>query len=563
MKNLEKNNTNPILKGDLEEADYKEQLLSEYENNPYIEALPQIFSEDYVMDHFFSIPKITKHDKLKESFIRYHVLKRVKNFIQPLPIHFEIERRLSTLIRRGYLARNPLDKEFLERIRIINELKEDEEKSISKIYDRMNYIRSTADSLSIIGISGIGKTTAIERLLLMYPQVIKHTEYKGQSFNRTQIVWLKIDCPFDGSLSTLCKSFFKAIDDLLGTRYLEKHGYLNRVTSTMLLHMTSLASMYGIGTLIIDEIQNLLHAKNEQEEMLDFFVTLSNTVGIPTVMIGTSKAQKLFNGNFRQARRAASDGAIIWDRMHKDDEEWQFFLETLWDLQCLKNYSELTDEVKEVFYEECQGITAIAVNLFILAQERALFDEDNQDEIISAKVLKRTAKEDMQMIQPMIKAVRNNKLSDIMKYEDIIINLDDIMLNLKNDTEMAGRIKNAFSERQKTLEYKRKDKIENLCVELHAIGVFDCLHQKDIEKLAKTIVEKNPFDTEFNTLKLEAIQQAIELNEQKKVQKNKIKPNTNLLPLLAIRKKAFDKKEDPYVLLKEQGYIKNPLEEFY
>ena len=100
------------------------------------------------------------------------------------------------------------------------------------------------------------------------------------------------------------QKLFKAIDDLLGTRYLEKFGYLNRVTSTMLLHMTSLASMYGIGVLVIDEIQHLLHAKNDQEEMLNFFVTLSNTVGIPTVLIGTSKARELFKGNFRQARRA-------------------------------------------------------------------------------------------------------------------------------------------------------------------------------------------------------------------------------------------------------------------
>ena len=178
-----------------------------------------------------------------------------------MPIHFEVERRLSTLIRRGYLARNPLDKTFLERIRVLHQLREDEEEAHKYIDERLNYIRSTADSLSIIGISGIGKTTAIERLLLMYPQVIKHEAYKGEPFNRTQIVWLKIDCPYDGSLSTMCKGFFKAIDDLLGTRYLEKYGYLNRVTSTMLLHMTSLASMYGIGVLVIDEIQHLLHSK--------------------------------------------------------------------------------------------------------------------------------------------------------------------------------------------------------------------------------------------------------------------------------------------------------------
>jgi len=324
MRNLKKIN-NLVLKGDFEEADYKEQALSEYSNNPFIEALPLIFSEDDVLDRFMVTPRITEQDKLSETNIRYHVLKRVKNFIQPLPIHFEVERRLSTLIRRGYLARNPLDKSFFGRIRVLHELREDEKEAHRYIDERLNYIRSTADSLAIIGISGIGKTTAIERLLSMYPQVIKHELYKDQFFNRTQIVWLKIDCPYDGSLSTLCKSFFKAIDDLLGTHYLEKFGYFQRVTSTMLLYMTSLASLYGIGVLVIDELQHLLNSKHEQEEMLNFFVTLSNTVGIPTVLIGTSKAQLLFKGNFRQARRAASDGSIIWDRMAENSEEWEFF----------------------------------------------------------------------------------------------------------------------------------------------------------------------------------------------------------------------------------------------
>lgn len=564
MRSLKKNEDIVVLKGEFEKAEYKGQPLSEYDQNPFIEALPPIFSEDDVLDRFMVAPRITNQDKAREVNIRYHILKRVKTFIQPLPIHFEVERRLSTLIRRGYLARNPLDNTYFERIRVLNELRDEKKPSIQKIDDRLNYIRSTADSLSIIGISGIGKTTAIERLLLMYPQVIKHEEYNGHPFNRTQIVWLKIDCPYDGSLSTLCKSFFKAIDDLLGTRYLEKFGYLNRVTSTMLLHMTSLASMYGIGVLVIDEIQHLLHTKNDQEEMLNFFVTLSNTVGIPTVLIGTSKAQKLFKGNFRQARRAASDGAIIWDRMAEDSEEWQFFLETLWELQCLKSHSELTEDVKKSFYEECQGITAVAVNLFILAQERVLFDESNPNELITARTLKQTAKKDMQMIQPMMKAVRTNNLHDMMKYEDIMINLDDVMLNHKRDMELTGRIQEAFKERQNTIAFKRNDTIESLVVELASLGIFDSLKEADIKKLVKQIVEKNPLDMDYNVLKTDAIQAALALNQQRKEQKSKPKPqNTDVLPLLALRKKALEKKQHPYELLKASGYIKNPLEEFY
>src|SRR5699024_2976351 len=292
-----------------------------------------------------------------------------------------------------------------------------------------------------------------------------------------------------GSLSTLCKSFFKAIDDLLGTRYLEKYGYLNRITSTMLLHMTSLASMYGIGVLVIDEIQHLLHSKNDQEEMLNFFVTLSNTVGIPSVLIGTSKAEKLVKGNFRQARRAASDGAIIWDRMSEDSVEWEFFLETLWELQCLKAYSKLTEELKKAFYYECQGITAVAVNLFILAQERALFDEDNPNETITPQVLKKTAKGDMQTIQPMMTAIRTDNWADMIKYEDIMINLDEAMLNHKRETEMEGRIREAFKERQNTIEYTRRDRIENLSVEVGSLGSFNSLKEKHIKKIVENIVE--------------------------------------------------------------------------
>lgn len=562
MRNLEKIN-NLVLKGDFEEADYKEQALSEYSNNPFIEALPPIFSEDDILERFMVTPRITEQDKQSETNIRYHVLKRIKNFIQPLPIHFEVERRLSTLIRRGYLARNPLDKAFLERIRVLHQLREDEKEAHKYIDERLNYIRSTADSLSIIGISGIGKTTAIERLLLMYPQVIKHEVYEGQPFNRTQIVWLKIDCPYDGSLSTLCKSFFKAIDDLLGTRYLEKFGYLNRVTSTMLLHMTSLASMYGIGVLVIDEIQHLLHSKNDQEEMLNFFVTLSNTVGIPTVLIGTSKAQQLFKGNFRQARRAASEGSIIWDRMAEDSEEWEFFFETLWEFQCLKTRSELTEDVKKTFYEESQGITSVAVNLFILAQERALFDEANADEKLTPKVIKKTAREDMKIIQPMMNALRKNDLKAMYKYEDIMINLDELMINHKRNIEYEGRIKEAMKERQNTMQYKRQDTIENLNVEVASIGIFDALTSKEIHKVVEKIVSESAIHIDFNVLKSQAIKELMELNQRAMERKEKSVPSTKLLPLIDIRERALKQKKHPYELLVSHGYIKNTLKEFY
>lgn len=392
----------------------------------------------------------------------------------------------------------------------------------------------------------------------MYPQVIKHEEYQGEYFSRTQIVWLKIDCPYDGSLSTLCKSFFKAVDELLGTRYLEKFGYTNRITSTMLLHMTTLASMYGIGVLVIDELQHLLNAKNDMEDMLNFFVTLSNTVGIPTVLIGTSKAQQLFSGNFRQARRAASEGAIMWDRMSKDSEEWSFFLESLWELQCLKENTDLSEELREVFYDECQGITAVAVNLFILAQERALAE---YKEKLSASIIRKTAKEDLYMIQPMLKALRNNNLLDIVRYEDISINLEDITTNYKADIELTGKVQQVFQERKKSIELIRQSNAENLVLELSEMGLFEEIDNAALKQLCERLVEENPISEPFSSLKLKALRKLLELQEKAKTKAvDKIEPKAE--GLLAIHAEAKKKKIHTYEALKAQGYIKAPLEEF-
>ena len=552
------NSRETILQGKYEEAVYKEQDLEEYKYNPFIEALPPIFSEEAVIEQFSVEPHIDDIDRSKAENIRFHVIKRIKKFLQPLPIHIVLERRLSTLIRHGYLGRNPLDKEFLENLRILNSLDDNALKE-NELQNEFKNISTTADSLSIIGISGIGKTTAIEKLLSMYPQVIRHTEYKGETFTRTQIVWLKIDCPYDGSLSTLCKNFFKAIDDILGTRYLEKFGYSSRVTSTMMINMTKLAWRYGIGVLVIDEIQHLLNAKNDKEEMLNFFVTLTNTVGIPTVLIGTSKAQNVFNGNFRQARRAGSDGSIIWDRMSKDSDEWQFFLESIWELQGLKHIAKLTKEMSDAFYDECQGITAVTVNLFILSQERAL--QDGKEEL-TVSIVRETAKKDLHLIQPMIKALRNNNLAEIMRYEDISIDYEEVVNSYARNVELAGKIRESFKERKKDIELQRKSLVENLIVELTEMDVFQYLELSDIRKICEKIVSKSSVHEQYSNLKIEALKEAMILNDKLK-SKSKEKPKLSVKGgLLEIYDFARNEKKHPYEILKKQGYVKNPMDEF-
>lgn len=154
MKRVKNKENTTILKGEFEEAVYKKQELEEYDLNPFIEALPPIFTAEDVIDRFTVLPVISELDRKKSENLRYHIIKRTKNFLQPLPIHIELERKLSTLIRRGYLARNPLDKSFLGQLRILNRL-DDNYIRENQLQDELSNIRTTADSISIIGIWGL------------------------------------------------------------------------------------------------------------------------------------------------------------------------------------------------------------------------------------------------------------------------------------------------------------------------------------------------------------------------------------------------------------------------
>lgn len=120
MRGLAEKNNKRELKGRLEIADYKEQELSEYKNNPFIEALPNIFTDDDIIDKFLNVPIFEDDCENKTKNIRFHLLKRIKSYSQVFPIHILFESKLSAMIRRGYLARNPLEISYFKKMEILN-----------------------------------------------------------------------------------------------------------------------------------------------------------------------------------------------------------------------------------------------------------------------------------------------------------------------------------------------------------------------------------------------------------------------------------------------------------
>jgi len=139
----------------------------------------------------------------------------------------------------------------------------------------------------------VGKTTSVESVLSLYAQQIQHSgKYGGHALDRVQLVWLKLECPQDGSLRGLCLNFFQAVDEIVGTRYYPKFGNNRRRSVDELLpEMANVAAVLGLGVLVIDEIQRLNEASSGgAAKMLNFFGQMVNQFSVPVVLVGTFKA---------------------------------------------------------------------------------------------------------------------------------------------------------------------------------------------------------------------------------------------------------------------------------
>ncbi len=241
------------------EARYLPQVIDEYKGNPLIEALPPIYSSYETAKLLTVDPGYHEGEREFEAKYRFHCISRLFRYFQPLDTHIDIEQRISRAIRQGYVSKNPVTPSYAAGL--VQGGEAIREKNIAAYSTN-----STASGFTVIGMSGVGKTTAMEKVLSLYPQTILHTQYKKESLFLTQLVWAKIDCPFDGSLKGLCLSFFAYVDRILGTNYSKKFSSDRMTVDAALPRMAQIAMTHCLGLLVIDEIQHLSQAKSGGSE---------------------------------------------------------------------------------------------------------------------------------------------------------------------------------------------------------------------------------------------------------------------------------------------------------
>lgn len=542
--------------GEIVEAIYSRQELKEYSNNPLIEALPPIWSFEQVEELLHFYPEHTETELYYEPHIRFHCVQRLFSYFQPWGTHFDIEQRISRVIRQGYISRNPLMQNYAGDLQKIYQMIKDGNYE----FKNSELSKPSSSGFTIIGFSGMGKSSAVENVLTRYPQIIMHEKYHDLDFDHKQLVWLKLDCPYDGGVKGLCADFFLEFDKLMGdTTYGKFAAGRNTTTATMIPRMAQIARRHSLGLLVIDEIQQLSVAKSGgQEKMLNFFVNLVNTIGIPVILIGTTKAMSVLQSEFRQARRGSGhQGDLVWENLKKD-EAWDLLVEGMWNYQWTQHKCKLTKELKDTLYEESQGIVDIAVKLYAMVQMRAIA---TAGESITPSLIKKIAEDNLKLVKPMLDALKSGNVQEISKYGDITpLGIEEFREKQLKELNLNMLIKQ--KKQQKVKQENENDKVfEEVVLKLVDLNIDPSKAKNITSNVIKSFEGSINADIIFR----EAMRVILQQNADKKAAPRKIstqrikKDNDDLRVII---ENGRNESKSAYEALKAEGIIKCPVGEF-
>jgi hypothetical protein len=405
------------------EARYTEQRITHYRGNQLIEALPPAMTDEELFESLLCTPEFSPEQRDWPIHERLQLLGGLSNFMVPLSRHIDLARALDVLIRNGYVGRVPRTAGHTAIFQAIYE-----RQKAGTSFRQTATTRTPQLSTSLIGISGMGKTTTVTRWLAHIPQVIYHPE-----LGVYQVPYLHVEMPSDGSsIKGLAHGILRKIDELIpGANYYEEYAIKGRPgADTLMRSVARVMHMHCVGILITDEVQNLGNSRKGGDTVMTELVSACNELQVPILFIGTNKAAKVLSKDFRQARRSSGLGIAPWDRFPEHVEaglpnEWREFVEILWGFQWTKHPAPLDELFMSLLYRFSQGVIDVAIKLFVSMQARALADGTER---ITHELLADVYERELRLLHPMIEALQKNDLEALTNFDDIApLVLEDIL----------------------------------------------------------------------------------------------------------------------------------------
>ena len=331
--------------------------------NPFLEAMPEMLNKEALFRQLASYPQRPNYAQPVRLTDRRRGLNALASAFIPLDYMNVIYNTLFCAIESTYNTSTTIDS--IRRVHAIHQ------GHGAVFWDAPSSMSS--DSGSILGVPGIGKSSTIRRCLRQIPQVIQHTEYRGQKLFCKQITHLIVECPSDCSVKTLALNIIEAIDRALGSSYSELSAKATHLPSTSALaaRVKILCLTHHIGLIVIDEIQNaILTASRTQQDrpLIKFLVELSNEACTSIYFVGTPSAEDLFLSQEHLKRRTRGLRLLPM----RPDAVYRQFLYALWQFQYTPEQAPFTDGLVNLMFDLSGGIPAYILKIFHEAQVQAL-----------------------------------------------------------------------------------------------------------------------------------------------------------------------------------------------
>lgn len=358
-------------------------------SNEIIKQLPEMLSGQELTNKMNMLPEydknIQEHGSIAERLIK---LSDLYNIYIPSQMSIEIYNKLYLGILRSLQKKG----EKLT-VRQYNSTHKTIQNIRNKIENQSyNGIMGGADSFTIIGTSGIGKSSTISRALNLIEA--NHVIEINDPYTKI-LPCLTVQCPFDSSVKGLLIEILRKVDEQLGTTYFKCVATGNRTTTDMLIGSVSQICLNHIGLLVVDEIQNVVNSKNGKS-LVGSLTQIINNSGISICMVGTPESERFFEQAMQLARRSVG---LKYEELVYDND-FKNICNILFSYQYTKKYTEISDQIIELLYQYSSGNISVIISLIHDAQEISL---TNGREILDMMSLEEAYKKRLSMLYNYIK----------------------------------------------------------------------------------------------------------------------------------------------------------------
>ncbi|KHK59476.1 hypothetical protein PI86_09130 [Burkholderia sp. A9] len=274
---------------------------------------------------------------------------------------------------------------------------------------------SHAESITVLGISGAGKTTLIKMVLSTLPMVIQHNRFRSIRARFDQVVWIMVSCPPNGSVATLMKGILHWFEKKLDAHYVE--DMKSKANTADYIEMVEYAlDLHKVGVLVIDEIQFAFKSA-DKAQLMGFLTNLLNSNKCTFVLLGTPDARRYVTKTLRNARRCGSNGYISIDPLKsKTHKDWIAIATAIISIDFLPEPPDNPFEIIEVLHEVSAAAPAFAKLAWKLTQYMGL--QANLMKVTAA-LIRRAVKEGFGPVQGLISALRSRNYAVMADCEDL------------------------------------------------------------------------------------------------------------------------------------------------